>query len=220
VGSEANHILRVEKGFISMGHEADGIATPFDLGLGWAVKMDKPFFVGQAALRRLHPEADLTAAGRPVQDDRQDRTERHPPSDLPGRPELVGLVPLDGGGPFEEGAALLADVTLVTVHHDESAAAASAPTTLQDGSVVADPWNHAEGFVTASVHSPACGHAIALALLDGGHSRIGQTVRVTAQPAASAAAGSSSRLGTGLTTRRARVVAPLFHDPTGALMRG
>jgi glycine cleavage system aminomethyltransferase T len=132
----------------------------------------------------------------------------------------VGLVPLDGGGPFEEGAALLADVTVATVHHGESATAASAPTTLQDGSVVADPWNHAEGFVTASVHSPACGHAIALALLDGGRSRIGQTVRVTAQPAASAAASSSSRPGNGLTTRRARVVAPLFHDPAGALMRG
>ena len=52
VGSEANHVLRIEKGYISIGHEADGIATPRDLGLAWAVKDAKPDFIGKRALAR------------------------------------------------------------------------------------------------------------------------------------------------------------------------
>ena len=52
LGSEANHVLRIEKGFISVGHEADGIADPFDLGMKWAVAMDKADFVGKRALER------------------------------------------------------------------------------------------------------------------------------------------------------------------------
>jgi sarcosine oxidase subunit alpha len=188
----------VEKGFISMAHEADGIATPIDLGLAWAVKMDKPFFVGQAALRRLQAQES--------------------------RPELVGLVPLDSGGPFEEGAALLADATPSDNASDNPTDFPSKPMsgarTGHDGKVIPDPWNHAEGFVTASVDSPGCGHAIALALLDGGRQRIGQTIRVTAQSPANRTGTKGAQAGSGLTTRRARVVAPLFHDPTGALMRG
>ncbi|MBL8698881.1 MAG: (2Fe-2S)-binding protein [Alphaproteobacteria bacterium] len=52
LGSEANHVLRVEKGFISVGHEADGVADPFDLGMKWIVAMDKPDFVGKRSLQR------------------------------------------------------------------------------------------------------------------------------------------------------------------------
>ena len=33
VGSESNHVLRVEKGFLSLGHEADGTTAPYDLGM-------------------------------------------------------------------------------------------------------------------------------------------------------------------------------------------
>lgn len=50
VGSEANHVLRVEKGFLSIGHEADGMATPDDLGLDWCVDRRKPDFIGKRGL--------------------------------------------------------------------------------------------------------------------------------------------------------------------------
>jgi sarcosine oxidase subunit alpha len=82
VGSEANHVLRIEKGFISVGHEADGIAGPDDLGLGFAVHADKPDFVGRAALLR-------------------DR------ADLAPRPQLVGLLSRDPSRVPPEGAAIL-----------------------------------------------------------------------------------------------------------------
>ena len=50
VGSESNHILRVEKGFLSLGHEVDGTADPFDLGLGWAMSKSKPDFLGRRSV--------------------------------------------------------------------------------------------------------------------------------------------------------------------------
>ena len=54
IGSEANHVLRIEKGYISIGHEADGLVTPQDLGLGWAVRMAKLDFIGKRSLQRAN----------------------------------------------------------------------------------------------------------------------------------------------------------------------
>ena len=50
VGSETNHVLRVEKGFASIGHEVDGTADPFDLGMGWIMSMTKGDFVGRRSV--------------------------------------------------------------------------------------------------------------------------------------------------------------------------
>ena len=50
VGSEGSHVLRVEKGFLSLGHEADGTADPIDLGMEWIVSKTKPDFIGKRAL--------------------------------------------------------------------------------------------------------------------------------------------------------------------------
>lgn len=82
IGSEANHVLRVEKGFISIGHEVDGCVNPLDLGLGWAVRMDKPDFIGKRSL--------LRDQARPQ-----------------GRAQLVGLLVDAGQPPLEEGAQIL-----------------------------------------------------------------------------------------------------------------
>jgi sarcosine oxidase subunit alpha len=79
VGSEANHVLRVEKGFLSLGHEADGTVDPIDLGMSWILSKDKADYLGKRAvmLRR--------ASGRP-------------------RRELVGLLPEDHVKLVVEGA--------------------------------------------------------------------------------------------------------------------
>jgi len=50
-GVEAQRVLRLEKGHIIIGQDTDGLTTPFEAALDWAVKMDKPFFVGQRSLR-------------------------------------------------------------------------------------------------------------------------------------------------------------------------
>jgi len=51
IGSEANHVLRVEKGFLSLAHEVDGTVDPVDLGMNWIVSRKKIDFVGQRAMQ-------------------------------------------------------------------------------------------------------------------------------------------------------------------------
>ncbi len=50
IGSEANHVLRVEKGFLSLGHEVDGTVDPYDLGLSWVMSKKKVDYLGKHAV--------------------------------------------------------------------------------------------------------------------------------------------------------------------------
>jgi sarcosine oxidase subunit alpha len=47
-------MLRLEKGHLIIGQDSDGLTTPYEASTGWAVKMDKPFFVGQRSLSILN----------------------------------------------------------------------------------------------------------------------------------------------------------------------
>ncbi|MFC5067823.1 2Fe-2S iron-sulfur cluster-binding protein [Flaviflagellibacter deserti] len=51
-GTDTLHRLRLEGGAFDLDHETDGSVTPYDLGLGDLVKVDKPFFVGKEGLER------------------------------------------------------------------------------------------------------------------------------------------------------------------------
>jgi sarcosine oxidase, subunit alpha len=51
-GLEALRLLRLEKGHIMIGQDTDYDTTPMKLGLDWAVRLDKPRFVGKAGLQR------------------------------------------------------------------------------------------------------------------------------------------------------------------------
>lgn len=79
VGSEANHVLRVEKGFISLAHEVDGTVDPIDLGMSWMISKKKTDFIGKRAMEIRR------ANGRP-------------------RRELVGLLPENPDEIIPEGA--------------------------------------------------------------------------------------------------------------------
>ncbi|MFM7428135.1 MAG: 2Fe-2S iron-sulfur cluster-binding protein [Elainella sp.] len=52
-GIEAQRLLRLEKGHLIVGQDTDGLTTPIEANLGWAVKSDKPFFVGQRSLKAI-----------------------------------------------------------------------------------------------------------------------------------------------------------------------
>ena len=56
-GVEAQRLLRLEKGHLIVGQDTDGLTTPSAANLEWAVKMDKPFFIGQRSLQAIakHP---------------------------------------------------------------------------------------------------------------------------------------------------------------------
>jgi sarcosine oxidase subunit alpha len=81
-GTEAMHVLRAEKGFIVVGQDSDGTATPDDLGLGWAIGKTKPDFVGKRSLAR-------------------------PSMAAPTRKQLVGLLTADPSVVLEEGAQIV-----------------------------------------------------------------------------------------------------------------
>jgi sarcosine oxidase subunit alpha len=52
-GVEAQRLLRLEKGHLIVGQDTDGLTTPMEANLEWAVKLDKPFFVGQRSLQMV-----------------------------------------------------------------------------------------------------------------------------------------------------------------------
>jgi glycine hydroxymethyltransferase len=54
-GLGARDSLRVEAGLPLYGHELDGPynISPFEAGYGWAVKLDKEFFIGKAAMEKI-----------------------------------------------------------------------------------------------------------------------------------------------------------------------
>jgi len=81
-GTEAMHVLRAEKGYIIAGQEADGTATPDDLGLTWAIGKSKRDFVGKRSLT-----LPALAAG--------------------GRKQLVGLLTDDPHTVLEDGAQIV-----------------------------------------------------------------------------------------------------------------
>ncbi|MDQ4146443.1 MAG: aminomethyltransferase, partial [Pseudomonadota bacterium] len=57
VGIESQRNLRLEKGHIIVGQDTDAMTSPDECNMGWAVKLDKPFFVGNRSIeiRRKHP---------------------------------------------------------------------------------------------------------------------------------------------------------------------
>ena len=81
-GTEAMHVLRAEKGYIIVGQETDGTATPDDVGLSWAIGKTKPDFVGKRSLER-------------------------PAMKAAGRKQLVGLLTADPDVVLDEGAQLV-----------------------------------------------------------------------------------------------------------------
>jgi sarcosine oxidase subunit alpha len=72
-GVEAQRILRLEKGHLIVGQDTDGLTRAYSAGLDWAVKLDKPDFVGRTELAWQHERDQATPSG----------------------PRLVGLAPMD-----------------------------------------------------------------------------------------------------------------------------
>lgn len=66
-GVEAQRRLRLEKGHIIVGQDTDGLTNPWEANMGWAVKLDKPFFVGQRTLKILE-EKGREGEGRGKED--------------------------------------------------------------------------------------------------------------------------------------------------------
>lgn len=146
-GLEALEFLRIEKGHVVVGAEADGRMTPGDLGLGRMLRKAGGFVGAQGLTRPAFQAED--------------------------RLQLVGLV---SDTPIPEGAML-----------------------------VAAEGEPAQGHVTSAGPRVLESGAVAIALLAGGATRLGETLVAT----------SPTR---GLRAQ-VTVTAPVFHDPDGARYR-
>ncbi|MGE0798477.1 MAG: FAD-dependent oxidoreductase [Lautropia sp.] len=61
IGVEAQRQLRLEKGHVIVGQDTDGISTPQEANMGWALAADKPFYIGQRSLRVRASQAPTRA---------------------------------------------------------------------------------------------------------------------------------------------------------------
>ncbi len=55
-GVEAQRVLRLEKAHIIVGQDTDALSDPYAAGMAWAVKLDKPDFLGRRSLARVSEE--------------------------------------------------------------------------------------------------------------------------------------------------------------------
>lgn len=58
-GLGARDVLRLEAAYPLYGHELDAESSPFESGVGWAVKMSKGDFIGRSALQNAKPSRKL-----------------------------------------------------------------------------------------------------------------------------------------------------------------
>jgi sarcosine oxidase, subunit alpha len=52
-GVETQRVLRLEKKHIIIGVDTDALSNPYEAGMAWIAKFDKPDFIGRAALARM-----------------------------------------------------------------------------------------------------------------------------------------------------------------------
>jgi len=100
-GVEAQRMLRLEKGHLIVGQDTDGVTNALEIDAPWALRMDKPFFIGQRSLRTLQKQPrrqtlvgftlEGTAAKRPKEGHLAIDGDR-----IAGRVTSVGLSPTLG----------------------------------------------------------------------------------------------------------------------------
>jgi aminomethyltransferase len=54
---------RIEAGLLSAGREFDDLTSPYQAGIGWAVALKKPDFIGKAALEKIREHPLRVAVG-------------------------------------------------------------------------------------------------------------------------------------------------------------
>ena len=152
-GIESLMAMRIEKGFLHVGSDTDGMTLPQDIGFGTMIAGKKSDFIGRRSTTR-------------------------PDGRRPDRRQFVGLDVIDGGEALTVGAHVVA----------------------QSG----DTKGLSEGWVTSSVWSPTLDSPVALAMIQRGTERHGETVTVW-------------DLGQ---ERRARIGQPCRYDSAGDSLNG
>ncbi len=94
-GVEAQRVLRLEKGHIIVGQDTDALSDPIAADAAWAVKLEKPDFLGKRALARVAAEGPRQRLTGFVMKERNPVPEEGMQivrSNGRGRPEIIGWV--------------------------------------------------------------------------------------------------------------------------------
>ena len=94
-GVEAQRVLRLEKGHIIVGQDTDALSDPIAADAAWAVKLEKPDFLGKRALARVAAEGPRQRLTGFVMKERNPVPEEGMQivrSNGGGRPEIIGWV--------------------------------------------------------------------------------------------------------------------------------
>jgi sarcosine oxidase subunit alpha len=129
-GLDALRLLRLEKGHIIIGQDTDFDATPAKLNMSWAVKLEKPWFVGKRGVERadaFEPQRRLVAVSFP---------DHAPPEGAPlwADGHNVGYISSSGWSPVLERGVSLGWVTRTN---------GSFPTRLESDGVSGEVIDHA-----------------------------------------------------------------------------
>ena len=69
-GVEAQRLLRLEKRHVIVGVDTDALSNPYETGMAWVAKLDKPDFIGRNALaRQVNAAPQQTLVGFVMNDD-------------------------------------------------------------------------------------------------------------------------------------------------------
>ena len=102
-GLQALFGLRLEKGHVIIGMDTELDTTPRRIGMDWAARMDKPWFIGRAALERTAEDPGRSPLGR-VLDGRRRRRSRGRRSSMPTAARSSATSPGAGPRRSSEGA--------------------------------------------------------------------------------------------------------------------
>lgn len=93
-GLGARDSLRIEAGLPLYGHELDGefALSPIEAGYGWAVKLDKDFFVGKAAMEKIKAEHTMKVVRIQLPGEKGIRPVRHKDPVLDSDNNCIGWV--------------------------------------------------------------------------------------------------------------------------------
>ena len=94
-GVEAQRVLRLEKGHLIVGQDTDALSDPIAADAAWAVKLEKPDFLGKRALVRIAAEGPRQRLTGFVMKERNPVPEEGMQivgSNGRGRPEIIGWV--------------------------------------------------------------------------------------------------------------------------------
>jgi glycine cleavage system T protein len=93
-GLGARDSLRIEAGFPLYGHELDGQydISPFEAGYGWAVKLDKEFFIGKKPMEQIAKNYDMEVARIELPGEKGVRPVRQNDAVLNGNGQCTGWV--------------------------------------------------------------------------------------------------------------------------------